>query len=710
MAFPKSRILSTKHLIRLIQESSRNGERFCFILGSGASVESGIPTGSQLEMRWMNCLMGCARDRDTEAMTREDSIELGRELYDEHLLVHAPEEIVTVWEKAVANGTSLPSEYYFDIYKWRFYPNRRNGYRYLERIMESCEPSIGYHTLALMLADGHNNNLVISTNFDNLVEDALFLFTDKKPLVISHESLACYIESDIQRPVVAKIHRGLMYAPFNSPETTNDLKDEWRDTLDYAFNTYTPIVIGYGGGDHSLMAFLESPDTKLSHGMFWCYLDKEGWPDENVQKMLLKQEGYLVQIKGFDALMLEIGESLYKDAILPSGAEELLTKRCNSRIRKYNDQWNRLKKNSSTESIVGTLNKAEQDAANAREKAQNLTEWDYLRRGVEAYENKQYSDAILFYNAAINLDNRFAWAYFNRGNAFCAMGKLQEALLDYNKAIELDPPYANAYYNRGNTFDSMGMYQEALKDYEKSIALAPDDAVAYFNRGVVYQRMGQYQAALFDYDRAIELDHQYANAYYNRGMIYKIAEQYDKALDNYNIAIALDAQYASAYINRGIIYTAMGMYMDALVDFEKAIRLDPDNAMIYFNRGCAFNAMGRHEEALTAYNRALTLDSNDAVAYSSRGDTFNALGKYQAALADYDTAVILDPYCVYAYLGRGNTYINLDKYQDAVEACTKAIELDPKLKEAYQTRAKAYHAMGEEEKAKADEQKAAELD
>ena len=38
MAFPLYKILSAKRLAQLIKESNGNGERFCFILGSGASV------------------------------------------------------------------------------------------------------------------------------------------------------------------------------------------------------------------------------------------------------------------------------------------------------------------------------------------------------------------------------------------------------------------------------------------------------------------------------------------------------------------------------------------------------------------------------------------------------------------------------------------------------------------------------------------------
>ncbi len=51
--FPKSKILSTEHFINTFKTGMKNNERFCFVLGSGASVESGIPMGGTLEMEWL---------------------------------------------------------------------------------------------------------------------------------------------------------------------------------------------------------------------------------------------------------------------------------------------------------------------------------------------------------------------------------------------------------------------------------------------------------------------------------------------------------------------------------------------------------------------------------------------------------------------------------------------------------------------------------
>ena len=40
------RIISTKQLVRAVKDGMDNSERFCFILGAGASVSSGIPSGT----------------------------------------------------------------------------------------------------------------------------------------------------------------------------------------------------------------------------------------------------------------------------------------------------------------------------------------------------------------------------------------------------------------------------------------------------------------------------------------------------------------------------------------------------------------------------------------------------------------------------------------------------------------------------------------
>lgn len=641
MDFPKYKILSAKRLSQLMKEANGNGERFCFILGSGASVESGIPTGNALEMQWMDCLMGRAEDRGTPAMDAEETQRVAQALYAENKIEHDFTEIKDAWEEAKEAGRQLASKYYFDIYKLRFYVNPRNGYSYLEKIMEQCEPSLGYHTLAKLLTEDDQNNLVITTNFDSLVEDALFLYTNKKPLVVGHESLAAYIEANIRRPIIAKVHRGLLYEPFNSPETTHKLKEEWRSALSYAFDTYTPIVIGYAGGDRSLMAFLKEKETVLRNGVYWCYRGKPDLarlPEADIQKFVRDKDGSLVTIDGFDALMVEIGNTLYEDAIRPGRTEERLKEELNRRIRRYNEQWIALNERGEIKQVLQPMNRVEEAE---REGRKDLTSWDYIHRGKSLEEKGDREAAIGEYTRAIEEDPGNAAAYIYRGLVYKNLKRYQAAIKDYDRAIELNPDYDVAYNNRGIVYKTQRKYTKALADYNRALELNPNYAFAYNNRGNVYYNLKQYSRAIEDYNQALELDPNYAHAYNNRGNAYYKLKQYDRAIEDYSQALKQDPHYAYAYNNRGLVYDAQKKYGDAIADYTKAIALEPGDTDYYINRGMAYGDLKQYEEAIGDFSKVIELKPKYKKAYLNRARIYRAIGDEKRADADEAAAAAL---------------------------------------------------------------------
>lgn len=386
-------IISVNQLVKAVREGRSNSERFCFIIGSGASVSSGIPTGAGLEAQWM---------KEMEESPGLDEIGEVAKTLEEHL-EYKFEEIREAWEETKKSGTPLPSDYYFDLYKLRFFPNHRNGYHYLEKIMANRNPGFGYHPLALMLTDGSGSNLVITTNFDSLIEDALFFYTDDKPLVINHELLAEYAgDPNIKRPVIAKVHRRIFFDPLNQPEETNGLKGIWRDVLASVFQSYTPIVIGYGGGDNSLMNFLEDSELKMKNGIYWCYFEKYGLPSEKIQRLIKDKNGYLVRTAGFDATMLAFGNALFPDKIGVHEAEEYLNRRTSEQIANYEKEYKRLTEQehlNTEKDAAGPINESENEfkqeiekimermatTEKERKERNRMTAWDYNREGERCY-------------------------------------------------------------------------------------------------------------------------------------------------------------------------------------------------------------------------------------------------------------------------------------------------------------------------------------
>ena len=571
-SFPKSRIISTEMMINVIQESNKNDERFCFILGSGASVESGIVSGGELEKRWMAYLMGEAPDEGTPPRNPEVVREYAKNLKDDKVIQYDFSKIEKEWKKN--KKAYLSSEYYFDLYTLRFYPQYNNGYRYLEKLMESAEPSLGYRILAKLLTDKNKNNLVITTNFDSLTEDALFLYTDKKPLVVNHELLANYIaDPSINRPIIAKIHRGLFFNPLNSRDDTNKLSKEWQEALSSVFQIFTPIVIGYGGGDHSLMDFLCDESVKMRK-IYWCYLSKYGLPNETIQNLILNKNGLFVKINGFDSFMADIGSKLYSTEITPSETTNILQQRCNSRIEQYSKRWSELHSDSKQ---VKELKNLELTLEMEREESNTLTYFDYFRRGNECAKNKHFEQAIEYFNKSIELNGGFAPTYNDRAVSYFYLEQYENSIEDYNKAIELNQNDSKAYNNRGLSYAYLKQYDKAIEDFNKSIELHPNNSGAYINRSDLYNNLKRYREAIEDCNKAIELDSEKSIAYNNRGDAHTGLKQYDKAIEDYSKAIELDSELKDAYIGRAKVYRLLDKPELAKLDEDKAKELDKEN-------------------------------------------------------------------------------------------------------------------------------------
>ena len=131
------------------------------MLEAGASKSSGIKSGQELVNIW-----------------EKDLIERNREMY-------------LKWKAELGINDDNKYEFYSQYYEKRF-KKAVDGYNYLEKLMESAKPSIGYVMLSYILTHT-KHNVVITTNFDHLIEDAVNYYEDTIPLVIGHESLAHYI-------------------------------------------------------------------------------------------------------------------------------------------------------------------------------------------------------------------------------------------------------------------------------------------------------------------------------------------------------------------------------------------------------------------------------------------------------------------------------------------------------------------------------------
>ncbi len=130
---------------------------------------------------------------------------------------------------------------------------------------------------------------------------------------------------------------------------------------------------------------------------------------------------------------------------------------------------------------------------------------DYKEHGYRAYQNRQYEEAITYFDEAINRNPNDMEAYKLRGDAKIHLGRYIEAIEDFDDAISRDPNMASAYYARGAANYFLYQNESAISDFDDAIRLNPDDRRSYKLRGDVKRDLGRFDEAKNDFQTALEL-------------------------------------------------------------------------------------------------------------------------------------------------------------------------------------------------------------
>ncbi len=392
----KAKEITQENLIRFLKDSiERNSSIHCgFILGSGASVKSRIPSGSELSKKWYD---------EIKEDTKEDTF--------------------TSWIKEKAIDETNLAESYTKIFAKRFEVDFRAGYEELQRYMDKAEPSIGYSFLAQFLSKT-SHKFIITTNFDTMVEDALFGLKEAKPLVLGHELLSKYINpTSPTRPTIIKIHRDFLLDPYNTVDEIKELDAQWQESLKPLLKEHSMIVIGYGGNDDSLMNYLNNIEDRKP--IYWCFRGDKSKLSSKITSILTEKD-FIVEIQGFDKFMLLLNDRLNLGTIIDK--EDINNSPIVKNALKYADKY----KKQLEELTKDELNPEEQKAV---EKL--LPSWWHYQLEVEKEENndkkeKIYLDGLKAYPNSFELMNNYA-------NLLQNLIKYKEAEIYYEKALSLKP-------------------------------------------------------------------------------------------------------------------------------------------------------------------------------------------------------------------------------------------------------------------------------
>jgi len=667
-------------LIRQVHEGKYQ-KKFCFVLGAGASRSSGIPTGQELVNRW-----------------EEDMQERNA---DEH----------EAWKKRLGITDTNKDQHYSDYYE-EYFLEPEDGYNYLKGEMADAMPSAGYVVLAYLLCQTPHK-VVITTNFDHLVEKAVNEYAHTIPLVIGHEAIAHHVPSQITDPVVFKIHNDLLLKPKSVKRDLKILPEEWKAPLERVFREYHPIFIGYAGNDPSLMDFLLEnvelfKDRKWKQPYWMLY--GEDQPTEKAERFVNGAGGLWIRHEGFDIALCQIGKEM--GYVEPKDEdEEAFLKDARQRFAALRESFGKLKATLNMQSSK-TDGQPTADSAvlSLDELLQPTDEMQQYRNAVRAYYEERYNDALDILKALITERPDNAHYHDSLGVTLHKMKHYEEALVEAKKAVELEPDNARYRNELGIALHVMKRYEEALVEAKKAVELEPDNARYRNELGIALHEMKRYEEAQAEKKKAVELEPDNARYRNSLGITLHEMKHYEEALVETKKAIELEPDNASYHDSLGVTLHEMKHYEEAQAEKKKAVELEPDNARYRNSLGITLHKMKHYEEAQAEKKKAVELEPDNARYRNSLGITLHEMKHYEEAQAEKKKAVELEPDNASYHDSLGVTLHEMKHYEEAQAEKKKAVELEPDNARYRNSLGITLYEMEEYSEALAAIQKAAELD
>ena len=365
--------------------------------------------------------------------------------------------------------------------------------------------------------------------------------------------------------------------------------------------------------------------------------------------------------------------------------------------------------------------------------AQDFNVEEYLQKGLAAYQNAQYEEAIHYLTPCEEYYSQFSDSVSksNDANLLSIVATSYGLNGDYKKALDYEtkasiifkslygennPNYttllnniAGLYSKLGDTNNAIEVTTKAINIYKQALGENhPDYATTLYNLANYYDDLGNYSKAVEIGTMAVDVLKQalgekhpdYANSLSNLALFCYKSGEYNKAIETGTLAINLYKQtlgenhpnYAAALANLAMYYAGLGDYNEAVGIGTKATNIlkhtlgenHPDYATSLNSLAGYYSYLGDYSKAVEIGTQAMNIrkktlgENHPAYANSliNLADCYADLGDYNKAIEIGTKATDIHKHT----LGENHPYYvtalgNLAKYYAGLGNYNEAIEI-----------------------------------
>ncbi|RGB31318.1 hypothetical protein C1646_817368 [Rhizophagus diaphanus] len=256
------------------------------------------------------------------------------------------------------------------------------------------------------------------------------------------------------------------------------------------------------------------------------------------------------------------------------------------------------------------------------QKAESLCK-DYLELFPESYSVrcilayiykclKNYGQAYLYLEEAINLKQKKPIAYFIYGDIFFCQSEYDKAINNLNISLEYKvKSIVNLHIILGNSFLRKFNYDNALKNYNIALKNDSNNNLCFKNCAYIYEKKEDYINCLEVLDKLLNTNNNDSLILCYYGEILENLGRYNEAVTYFTKANSIDPENIHNLNKRAIVYFVLQEYDKALLDLDKVLQLDPLNSLAYYNKGLIYYTIRNIEDAIVAFKKCVELNFND---------------------------------------------------------------------------------------------------
>ena len=270
-----------------------------------------------------------------------------------------------------------------------------------------------------------------------------------------------------------------------------------------------------------------------------------------------------------------------------------------------------------------------------------------------------------------------AYLYDNKGIILHRLDQYSEALLAFDAGIELNSQSAHIYIHKARTYQQMLRLTEALSCCEQAIAIFPYTTEAYTIQMEIF-----YDADLFDKmldlsSQADQVGFESPRVLYHKACALRMLGRKEEAGEI--LTELLEAEFDEGYrdffyVEKAYIAVADGDNEAALSYITKAIDINGDYPYRYIFLGSTYRFLRRYTAAFEVYNELLDKFPGYTHALMGRGDVYFDQENYKCARADYKAVIDANEHSERAYNKIIDSYEREGRYVEAYEWAERALQ------------------------------------